>query len=73
MKRYNGLQKGQKKVRMGAQAFVFLNKAWVLTGNLFYTRLEAERYIKRHYGKDVKFKTQTLRFNCVPLSGGASG
>lgn len=61
------LHKRQKRVVMGYQAYVWLDKGWSLVDGFFGTALEADTYVKRRFAAGTKSRTQALRFNCVPL------
>ena len=66
MKIFARRTKNQKRFIFGIRAFVFLDKVWSLVDGVFNSAYEAEQHIARRYAPGVRFKTETLRFSCVP-------
>lgn len=65
---YKPIHKGQKKLKVGYQAFVWLEKAWSLVDGFFGTALEASQFVERRYAPGTRCRTRALRFDCVPIS-----
>lgn len=67
MKAFARRHKGQKRYVFGTKLFVQLSGTWTAVDGSFSSAQEARLYARRNYRDDVSFRTEKIRFNCVPF------
>lgn len=68
MKIFSKRTKHQKRFIFGIRAFVWIDKAWSLVDGVFNSAYDAQEFIGRRYAPGIKFRTETLRFSCIPMT-----